>query len=196
MAGSIDPIFIAEAVKCYTDSLFKKQVPNSEQLANMKIPEGYVRSNPYFWYRPWTKAASPATPCPSLIDKDPVIKMAWTQQPAPFTKAGHTPKDSLLGYRLLPSNDTISTDKGEGMNLHLACRALQPDWAQVDLANPGVGDFQFVWTTARWSLRWTLCRTGPGGPLVRGLPWCTCCRDTGGTTRTGSTSTSTPGPVD
>ena len=49
LAGSIYPIFNAEAVKSYTDSLIEKQVPNFEQPEKMKILEGYVRSNPYFW---------------------------------------------------------------------------------------------------------------------------------------------------
>ena len=101
-------------------------------MKNLKVPEGYVRSNPYYWYRPWVKAVSPLTvntPSMDDKDKDPVIKMAGSQQPAPFVKAGHTSKDSLLGYKWQPSNDTISTDKGEGINLHPARRGLRPEWA-------------------------------------------------------------------
>ena len=63
------------------------------------------------------------------MDKDPVVKMAGAPQPATSTKAGHSPKESLLGYRWRTSTDTISTDKGDGMNLFPARRGLQPDWA-------------------------------------------------------------------
>ena len=61
LAGRIYPIFNAEAFKSYTDSSIEKQVPSFEQPEKMKILEGYVRSNPYFWYRPWAKADYPVT---------------------------------------------------------------------------------------------------------------------------------------
>ena len=130
LAGSIDSTFISEAVKNYTDLLFRKKVPRFEDLKNMKAPEGFVSSEPSHWYRPWVREVSKLTAAaPSEEENDPVIKMAGSTEPAIFTKEGKSPKESLLGYRWSPIFDTISTDKAEGLNLHPAKRGLRPTWA-------------------------------------------------------------------
>ena len=136
LSGSIDPVFIAEAVKSYTDSLFTKQVPPFDQLVNMPVSKGFKRSKQWFWYLPWTKVALDTAPITSVMEhKDPVLKMAGTQQVTDAIKAGHTGKESLLGYHWNPASDSISTDKGQGMNLHPAKQGLCPDWAHIKEAD-------------------------------------------------------------
>ena len=118
LAGYICPVFIAQATLFYTDILFNKQTPAFHQLAQMKAPEGYLTSKKPYWYRPWIKAVSPATPLagsqvpvakwqgatdlPSPVltnmKDDPVVRMAGAKQPTAVTKSEHLPKESLLGY--------------------------------------------------------------------------------------------------
>ena len=98
----------------------------------MKAPEGFVSSKSSRWYRPWVKEVSTlsaAAPSEDEKENDPVIKMAGSQEPATFTREGKSPNESLLGYRWSPGPDTISTDKGDGLNLHPARRGLRQDWA-------------------------------------------------------------------
>ena len=132
LAGSMDPMFLACAVKSYTHTFFKNEEPKFDQLSNMSVPPGYARSEPWYWYRPWTRvAADPAPVAGGAEHKDPVLKMAGAHQTTDAIKAGHSGNESLLGYHWNPVSDNISTDKGQGMNLHPAKRGLRPEWAHI-----------------------------------------------------------------
>ena len=140
------------SVQCYTDVLYKKGTPAFHILKDISPPEGYMVNKTPFWYRPWTKASLPATPLtpgpepacqvssveqqgttdslsPALTDIDdgPVIRMAGAKQPTAPSQSQHLPKESLLGYNWRISDDTLSTDKGDGMNLFPARRGLRPE---------------------------------------------------------------------
>ena len=94
-------------------------------MANSRVPAGQV---------PFVKRQG-ATDLPSsaLTDMkdDQVVRMAGAKQPAALTQSKHLPKESLLGYPWRISNDTLSTDKDDGMNLFPACQGLRPDWATL-----------------------------------------------------------------
>ena len=151
LGGHICSVFIAASVQYYTDVLYRAETPAFHILKDIAPPEGYVISKPKFWYMPWTKASLPASPLtpsqvlsvkqqgitdslsPALADIDdgPVIRMAGAKQPTAPSQFQHLPKESLLGYNWRISDDTLSTDKGDGLNLFPARRGLQPEWATL-----------------------------------------------------------------
>ena len=57
--------------------------------------------------------------------------MAEAKQPTAPSQFQHLPKESLLGYNWRISDDTLSTDKGDGLNLFPARRGLRPEWATL-----------------------------------------------------------------
>ena len=86
LAGSICPIFIQEAVKSYTQTLHLGAQPTFEQLNSLPIPDGYERSQPPHWYRPWIRTSPdqsgrshlPGEASTANIEEDsePIVKMA------------------------------------------------------------------------------------------------------------------------